>query len=625
MSTQTISPDQNENGRRRARVRLMDVPLSRIIVAEGFNPRGEVVEDAELQAMAATMRERGCLQPIQVRATESGEFVVIAGERRYRAAALAALTTLPAVVLCAGAGDEGEYLDLLTDAMIENELRSDLDPVQRARGYQAMIDGGLRVRAVAERLGGKAKRASREKRIKEHLPILSLPDRLKALVAKQEIPLFAVKTLVALAEIHKGYAYAAVAAVTDGLYSWQEVIQRPVDIAVDFMEDLPAGTYLSHGSYPVDQFTLGEKAQKDLVAYTKLTEGGQITHVRFTTDLVEQARLLGATREASWFSIILGEDVASRLAEDYIAAVVKEARSRHRRERDAERAGAGEHADGDGVGLAAVEASKVRESALERVQRQAGQAKASHAEQQQRRKEAAKFNLDLGLLAFKHLPKIKVDERVLRILASVDLGGSLGKIASRGARLALPTWTDQVEQKNGKTKTVYLDARDAERRAMTFLQDAKSGGDMAGRAITLIALAVLADEDAVPQGKRSFYTLRFDGPWAAQAARELNAIVRERIKEGQCAALDELLANRIAKDEQEAEREIEVNEARIRVEVAQARLSELSEEEMDQLLADAQTAWGPYGLKRSEAETAIAAERKRRADTGDQESAQVAA
>ncbi len=89
--------------------------ITRIVVAEGFNPRGEVVEDTELQAMAATMSDRDCLQPIRVRATETGDFALIAGERRYRAATLAALTTLPAVVLTGGAGDEGEYLDLLAD------------------------------------------------------------------------------------------------------------------------------------------------------------------------------------------------------------------------------------------------------------------------------------------------------------------------------------------------------------------------------------------------------------------------------------------------------------------------------------------------------------------------------
>src|SRR5674476_443844 len=64
---------------------LRSIPLSQISVAEGFNPRGEVIEDAELQALAQTMRERGCLAPIRVRATDGG-YVLIAGGRRFRAA-----------------------------------------------------------------------------------------------------------------------------------------------------------------------------------------------------------------------------------------------------------------------------------------------------------------------------------------------------------------------------------------------------------------------------------------------------------------------------------------------------------------------------------------------------------
>jgi hypothetical protein len=521
-------------------------------------------------------------------------------------------------VLTAGAGDEDEYQDLLTDAMIENELRSDLDPLQRARGYQAMLDSGLGVRAVAERLGGKTKRSSREKRIKEHLAILSLPERLRMLVAEQVIPLFGVKTLVSLAEIHEEFAYAALRAVTpdDDVepYTWQELVENPIDIAVSYIDELPAGVYSSRNSYPVDQFTLSEKTQKDLAAYTKLTDGGQITHVRFGTELVEQARLLGATHEASWFSIILGDDVASRLAEDYIAAVVKEARARQRREREAKRmstvGSASTSSDSSVDGAAASEP----ESAAERALREADEAKAKRAEQQRKREDATKFNLDLGLLVFKHLPKLKVDERVLRILASVDLGGSLGKIATRGARLALPTWVEQVQQKSGKTKTVYLDTSDAERRAKTFLEGAENAGDIAGRAVTLIALAALADEDAVAQSNRSFYTLAFEGPWATQAARDLNAIVRERIKEGQCPALDELFAERVANDERQAEREAEAEQARVRVQDASARISDLSEENLEQLLADAETAWGQYSLKRYEVERAVTAERERRGD-----------
>jgi hypothetical protein len=65
------------------------------------------------------MRHSGCLQPIRVQATSDGDYQLVAGERRYRAAALAALTEIPASVLPAGTGEDSEQPHLLVEAMIE--------------------------------------------------------------------------------------------------------------------------------------------------------------------------------------------------------------------------------------------------------------------------------------------------------------------------------------------------------------------------------------------------------------------------------------------------------------------------------------------------------------------------
>jgi len=333
MATTSNSHNPSTNGNGHAangRVELRSIPLSQIVVTDGFNPRGEIVEDSELEAMAQTMRDRGCLQSIRVRATATDDYVLVSGERRYRAAALAALTEIPATVLSAGAGDEAEQLDLLCDAMIENEVRSNLDPLQRAQGYQAMIDHGLSVRGVAERLGGKAKRSSREKRIKEHLPILMLPEKLRALVAAEKVPLLAVKALAGLCEIHEELALGAVGAVLDAgehsePYTWAEVAREPLAIAVDSSNSLPAGLFQYSHSYPLQTFCLNEKANKDLAAFQKLT-GRELAEVRFTSDHVEQAHALGAVHDFGWGSLIAGQDVGDRLAEDYIASTLKQAR-----------------------------------------------------------------------------------------------------------------------------------------------------------------------------------------------------------------------------------------------------------------------------------------------------------
>ncbi len=103
--------------------------------------------------MAESIRRYGVLQPVRVRATEHGDsYILIAGERRYRAAVKAALMQLPAIVRPAGAGDDAEQATLLIEAVLENDQRVDLDPLSRALGFQRLIDGGLTIKGAAEQL-----------------------------------------------------------------------------------------------------------------------------------------------------------------------------------------------------------------------------------------------------------------------------------------------------------------------------------------------------------------------------------------------------------------------------------------------------------------------------------------
>lgn len=590
------STTHNTNGAH-GRADLRHIPLAQITVQEDFNPRGEII-DAELDAMVETMRERGCLQPVLVRSTDGENYLLIAGERRYRAATKAELTEIPAKVLPAGSGDEAERLELLTDAMIENEVRSELNPLQRAQGYKAMLDCGLNVRGVAERLGGKAKRSSRERRIRDHLTILSLPDALSRLVAAETIPLLAVKALAELCKIHEELARNAVAAVLnaengDEAPSWSEFANEALSLGVLHTDPLPAGLFQSNRRYPIEMFTLGEKAAKNLIAYEKAT-GRELETVSFTPEVVEHARRLKAVHEIGrWSQLIVGQDVGDALAEDFIALSLKAARARIKAERDAERmrsaaqppSGAPEAgSDGESAGT---------ETAEEREARIKEEAKAQRREQEEKREKATSFNEAIGLLVFKYLPKIKVDERVLRILASVNLSGELRGIAARGARLALPGWISQTSQ-GESTKTVYLEAEEAHERANRYLADAQSAGDIAGRALTLIALASLVDEQAIATQQRSYYTLHFNGPLAAAAERDLNAIVKERIKEGQVPALDDILTERIAQDEENARRESEIAQALGRLDGVSDRLDQLDGDELDQAIADADLVWGEF-------------------------------
>jgi ParB family chromosome partitioning protein len=105
-------------------------------------------DDRALADLAESMRLRGVLQPVLVRPSNDGRFELIAGERRWRAAALAGLETIPALVR---ARDDAESLEL---ALIENMAREDLGPVEEARACAALVEElGLSHEEVGLRVG----------------------------------------------------------------------------------------------------------------------------------------------------------------------------------------------------------------------------------------------------------------------------------------------------------------------------------------------------------------------------------------------------------------------------------------------------------------------------------------
>ena len=111
-------------------------------------PRQDFDED-ELSALAASIAEHGIVQPLTVRSLgTSGYYQIIAGERRWRAARMAGLTEVPAVIMDA---DDKKTMVL---ALIENLQRQDLNPVEEALGYQRlMVEFGLTQEEAAAKVG----------------------------------------------------------------------------------------------------------------------------------------------------------------------------------------------------------------------------------------------------------------------------------------------------------------------------------------------------------------------------------------------------------------------------------------------------------------------------------------
>ena len=110
-------------------------------------PRQDFDEE-ELQALADSITEHGVVQPLTVRQLDSGYYQIIAGERRWRAARMAGLSEIPAVIIEA---DDKKAMEL---ALIENLQRQDLNPVEEALGYRSLMeDYGLTQDETAKRVG----------------------------------------------------------------------------------------------------------------------------------------------------------------------------------------------------------------------------------------------------------------------------------------------------------------------------------------------------------------------------------------------------------------------------------------------------------------------------------------
>jgi ParB family chromosome partitioning protein len=125
---------------------LRDIPLD-AVAPNPRQPRGAFDDDA-LGELAASIREVGVLQPIVVRDVDAGRYELVMGERRWRAARLAGLEMVPAIVRTV------PDTELLRDALLENLHREQLNPLEEAAAFtQLLEDFGVTHEALAQRVG----------------------------------------------------------------------------------------------------------------------------------------------------------------------------------------------------------------------------------------------------------------------------------------------------------------------------------------------------------------------------------------------------------------------------------------------------------------------------------------
>ena len=124
----------------------LSLPISQ--VEPGLKQPRKRFEEGALQDLADSIRTHGIIQPLTVRRLSSGYYQIIAGERRWRAAKLAGLSEVPAVIIEA---DDRKVMEL---GLIENLQREDLNPIEEANGYKVLVEEyGLTQEEVAQRVG----------------------------------------------------------------------------------------------------------------------------------------------------------------------------------------------------------------------------------------------------------------------------------------------------------------------------------------------------------------------------------------------------------------------------------------------------------------------------------------
>lgn len=152
----------------------VSLPLAQ--VEPGLKQPRKRFDEETLADLADSIRTHGIIQPLTVRRLSSGYYQIIAGERRWRAAKLAGLSEVPAVIIEA---DDRKVMEL---ALIENLQREDLNPMEEAMGYRTLMEEyGLTQEETAQRVG-KSRPA-----VANALRLIALPDAIRHLVEEGQL------------------------------------------------------------------------------------------------------------------------------------------------------------------------------------------------------------------------------------------------------------------------------------------------------------------------------------------------------------------------------------------------------------------------------------------------------
>lgn len=215
---------------------LMEVPVN-AVAPNPKQPRTRF-DDETIAALAASIREVGILQPLVVRRAGDGRYELIAGERRLRAAKAAGLASVPIVLR------DSEDSELLREALIENIHREDLNPIEQAEAFKALLgELGLKQEELADRVG-----VSRS-HIANTIRLLALPLDVQQFLADDKITAGHARAVLSLGDKDAMSSLATRIAAEDlSVRQTEDIVRRFVEAPRDAAEKRHAAEAITEQS-----------------------------------------------------------------------------------------------------------------------------------------------------------------------------------------------------------------------------------------------------------------------------------------------------------------------------------------------------------------------------------------
>ena len=246
---------------------VTEIPVDQI-VPNPWQPRAAFDQEA-LEELASSIRNLGIIQPLTLRQTGPTSYQIISGERRYRAARLAGLASVPAYIRQA---DDAAMLEM---AIVENIQREDLDAIETALSFQRLIDEcNLTQEAMALRVG--KKRAT----ITNYLRLLKLPDQIQQALKLGKISLGHAKVLLGIDSPRQQLKLCD--SVVRGDWSVRQLEQK-----VKALERKAAAAAPDEEDLPQLFYDLAERVGRHFagqVAVPRNTKGGGTITIRFDNE-----------------------------------------------------------------------------------------------------------------------------------------------------------------------------------------------------------------------------------------------------------------------------------------------------------------------------------------------------